>query len=148
SYAGVEALTLNVASVLTTFTPVNSIAVKGTSTATTINGSAGLRDAFTVGNGGNSLDDIRGPLTVNGRGGDDSLVLEDRGDANANSYAVTSASVSRAGSALISYSLPGSVSFFAGLTINAGAFDDAAAVRSTAAGAPVTLNMGAGQDRV
>jgi acrosin len=148
SYAGVEDLTLNAASVLSVFTPVNSIAVKGTSTATTINGSAGLRDAFTVGNGGNSLDDIRGPLTINGRDGDDSLVLEDRGDANANSYTVSAASVTRAGSALISYSLPGSVSFFAGLTINAGAFDDAAIVRSAAAGAPVTLNMGAGQDRV
>src|SRR5205823_2347893 len=97
AYAGVEDLTVNAASVFEFFRPVNQFAVKSTSIATTLNGARSFRDVFTVGNNLNSLDDIRGPLTVNGQDGNDSLVLNDQGDGNANSYTITSTSVSRAG---------------------------------------------------
>ena len=72
--------------------------------------------------------------TINGQGGgrawtvpsppdngNDRLVLDDGGDGNANSYTITSNSVSRAGAAVITYSLPGPGDVFAGeLTLLAG----------------------------
>src|SRR5262249_48066856 len=137
TYAGMENLTLNVADFFNVNLPglANVILVKSTAatTTTTINGAQGLLDSFVLGSSGKSLDDIQRQLTVNGKAGRDALVLEDQGDANANSYIITSTSVARTGSALISYSLPGISNQNAKLILDAGAFDDTVAVKSTAA---------------
>jgi Ca2+-binding RTX toxin-like protein len=117
-------------------------------TTTTLNGASSFTDDFSVGNNGHSLDDIQGPLTINGQGGNDRLVLDDQEDGNANSYTIRSGSVSRAGVALITYSLPGSVTSGAGLAIAAGKFDDTVVVKGTAVDTPVGLDLGAGNNTV
>jgi Ca2+-binding RTX toxin-like protein len=142
TYVGTENLTVNAGSppiiFIASATPSvvldqNHFVVKSTSANTTLNG---LGDTlFTVGSDGNSLDGIQGPLTVNGS----TLVLNDQGDGNANSYTITSSTVARSGAALISYAVD-----FDGLTLNAGAFNDTVLMKSGDA----TLNMGAGNDTV
>jgi Ca2+-binding RTX toxin-like protein len=141
-YVGMEDLTINAANASSPIPILNTFFVHGTSIPTTLNGASNAKDIFLVGSGTDSLDDIRGPLTVNGFGGLDLLELRDQGDTNANSYVVTSTGVARAGSALISYNLPSLV----GLQLNAGAFNDTVNVRSTSAATPVALNLGAGND--
>jgi Ca2+-binding RTX toxin-like protein len=91
---------------------------------------------------GTSLDLISAPVTLNGEGGTDRVSLNDQMDTNANSYVLSSTDVTRNGLQILSYAN------VEGLTLNAGAFDDAAAVQSTLAATPVTLKMGAGRDTV
>jgi acrosin len=155
AYARVEELDVVVASTpLIFFDPVtadgNDIIVKSTSADTRVFvGTAGSYTA-TVGSDAQSLDPIRGSLTIYHQGSLAALVLNDQGDANANSYAITDTSVARSGVALISYQWTGTEPplYPTTLTLNAGAFNDTVKVTSTADGVPVTLNMGAGNDTV
>ncbi len=82
-YNTVESLVLNTAS--GTFAGIirgNLINVLSThlGTATTVNGGIG-NDTINVGNSANRLDDIQGPLTVNGQAGTATLTINDSGDA-------------------------------------------------------------------
>src|SRR5262249_24581275 len=146
AYAGVENLDVVVASTpLLFFDPFtadgNDVFVKSTSIATRLFvGTAGSY-TVTVGSDARSLDPIRGSLTVYHQGSLAALVLNDQGDANANSYTVTDASVARSGAALISYQWTGTEPplYPTTLTLNAGAFGDTVAVTSTSGAVPVTL---------
>src|SRR5439155_14923873 len=91
---------------------------------------------------GTSLDLIASPVTVNGEGGTDTVLLNDQTDANANGYIITATDVTRDNLKILSYAT------VEGLTLNAGAFDDTVAVQSTIAATPVTLKMGGGNDVV
>lgn len=141
SYATMENLTVNGGSGPIIFfggSTSNRFTVRSTSAATTLNAGSSFEE-IAVGNIANSLDEVRGALTVNNGG---RLILNDHGDANANSYTVTSTQVTRVGSAPITYK----VAFNTGLTLNAGAFNDTVAVKSTSA--ETVLNLGAGNDSV
>src|SRR5262249_50754616 len=82
AYTGTEDLTVNASSA---FSPTqgrllsNVFDVKSTSVATTLNGAAFVRNTFRVGNSGNSLDDIRGALTLNDQGRS-TITLRDDGE--------------------------------------------------------------------
>ena len=67
----------------------------------TVNGQAG-NDTIRVGSAANSLDDMLGPLTVNGGTGVNVLNVNDQGDATANTYSVTNTGVTRNGGVSIS----------------------------------------------
>lgn len=61
-------------------------------------------DQARFGNAGNSLDEIHAAVTVDGQDGDnDSIVLNDQGDADAATYAVGTSTLDRTGAAQISY---------------------------------------------
>ena len=80
--------------------------VQGTpaSTSTVINAGPG-DDAVNVGSPANSLDQIAGPLDVDGEDGTgDALRVRDQGDADANSYMIDSDGVDRTGAGMLSYS--------------------------------------------
>jgi hypothetical protein len=72
-------------------------------TASTINGGTGGA-TFNVGNFSNSLDDIRGALTVNGQGGEETMNFNDQGNVAATTYALTSTTLARTHAATITYS--------------------------------------------
>lgn len=124
----------------------NDVFVKGTSAATLLH--LGTYGSYTVtaGSDGRSLDTIQRPLEILNQGSLAALVLNDQGDANANSYTITSNTVARSGAAPIYYHVP--TSSVASLILNAGAHGDTVAVTSTSPVVPVTLNLGAGNDTV
>jgi hypothetical protein len=110
-------------------------------TSTTINAGRG-GDTINVGDAANPLDRIRGRLTVHG-GGDanDALNLDDRGASNARSYFISNFDVEVAGGAI----------FYDGvqsLTLRAGNGGNEILVGSTAAGTPVTVYAGDGNDLI
>jgi Ca2+-binding RTX toxin-like protein len=141
AYAGTEDLTVNASSATPlNLLPSNFFVVKSTSVATTLNGAAFVRNGFLVGNSGNSLDDVRGALTLNAQGRS-TIVLSDDGETTPNTYTVTETTVARSGAALISY-------FSADLLdVAAGPADDTFNVTGTSF-TPVTLNTGGGNDTV
>jgi Ca2+-binding RTX toxin-like protein len=89
-----------------------------------------------------TLDQIQGPLTLDGgEGGSmDRLDLIDQGNAIGHTYTVTATGVSRSGMAPITYSS------YEDLVMEAGGASDVVNVRSTAAGTPVGIFLGAGDD--
>src|SRR5262249_8943584 len=80
------------------------IQIDGTAAGTlvTINLGNGT-DQVEIARGGCNLGTIQGPVTVHGGSGTDTLVLEDEYNAASTSYTITGSSVSRPGSAVISY---------------------------------------------
>jgi hypothetical protein len=134
TYGGIQALVLNAGS------GGNAINVLSTpaGTATTVNGGAG-DDTFTVGapglyNGG--------PLTVNGQGGSNTLVVDDRANATAQTYTVTSTSVSRTGGPV------GAIGYadIQRLVLDVGSANETAQILSTPAGTAVTITGGSGNN--
>jgi hypothetical protein len=71
-------------------------------------------DTVTIGLASFDLDTVQGPVTVHGGTGSDTLILRDGYHNGNTSYAITGSSVSRSGSALISYDHLGQLSFGVG----------------------------------
>lgn len=85
---------------------VRSTPTSGISVPVTINGLGG-GDFFSIGSTGNTLDTIRGPVTVNGGfGGGDFLQVNDQGSTTGHLYGVTATAVTRqvGNSVTVSYS--------------------------------------------
>ena len=102
---------------------------------------AGGNDAIAVGDG--SLDAIQGAFALDADVGADTLTVNDGADTDNNAYIVSDKQVTRNGNApALSYE----TSKIEALVLLAGAGDDVIAVTSTAAGVPVTVNAGAGND--
>jgi hypothetical protein len=111
---------------------------------TTVNGGPG-NDTFVVGFNGfvqSTLASIAGPLTINGQGGGDALLLNDSLNSAAATYTVTGTTVQGGGSALISYTRVTS------LTLAGGSDGNLINVNSTAAGTDLTVNAGVGNDSI
>jgi Ca2+-binding RTX toxin-like protein len=108
-------------------------------TSLTINGGLG-NDTINVSPVDHFLDNIKGSLTVNGNENTDTVVLNDQGVFLTDAYTITNTTVSRPGFGGLTY---GSME---GLTLNAENGSNAINVQSTAAGTPVTINAGDGND--
>jgi hypothetical protein len=90
--------------------PAATTAVQGTDPATTVKLQLGTgSNHVTVGSAGGGLSAIQGPLIVNGKTGNDPLVLEDRHDALAITYTIGPNSVATTASASIQFANMGSV---------------------------------------
>src|SRR5262249_24929991 len=141
SYTGAENLAINAGVLSDTFN-VRSTAA---GTRTTLNG-GDEGDTFNVGSTAGTLDDIQGTLTLNGGAqgvfGRDEVNFLDQGSTVGHSYVLRTNSVARSGAAVIVFS------GMEQLALNAGSAADGVTVVSTAAGTPLTLNMGAGNDVV
>jgi len=134
-YSGMESLELDAGAF------DDNVAVQSTAAATPINLNTGAGgDTVSLGNAAHSLDGIASLVTVNGQAGTDAVVLDDSGDANGNTYVITSSDVTRDGTRVLSYA--GAES----LTLLADNFADTATVQSTLAATPVALSMGGGND--
>jgi hypothetical protein len=158
-YSGIATLALNAGGGNDNFT------VESTPAAVTVNGGAGTNNfrvegaaaALTVNTGsGNdmialgglifgNLNGIRAPVTIDGQGGTDTLVLNDQTNPLSTEYEITATSVVRIqGSQLpaIFYTR------MAGLTLNAGTVPNSFFVETTALNTPVTVNTGSGNDTI
>jgi hypothetical protein len=95
-----------------------------------------------------SLNNIQGNLTLNTPffHGVDTLNVFDQNDGNNDTYTLTAGSVTRTGSALISYG--GLFSLFNVVNINGGSGNAIYNVNGTMVGAATTLDTGSGQDTV
>jgi hypothetical protein len=119
----------------------NGLTVHGTAsaTATTVTVTDNTRVLAEVGSTTNSLDAIRGELTINGDGRAGSILrIHDEGNSAAVTYTLTASTWQRTGSALIHYS------GFPGLILDAGIGAERILVEGTAAGTQTTLNAGFG----
>ncbi len=134
-YAKLIALALNAGAGSSTFT-IRSTAA---GTATVVNAGAG-NDVFNVGNAAGSLAGIQGPLALNGQAGADTLNVSDHGTTGAQTYTITSSSVTRSGAAAIGY---GTIET---LNVNGGRGGNTVNVQSTAAGVSTTVSAGTGND--
>jgi acrosin len=137
NYANLSSLTINGGS-----GGLNTYDVQSTAAGTPVilNAGSGSNDAVIVGSGGSTstLDAIQGGLTVNSQTSLTALQINDMGSMAGHSYTVTVNTLSRSGTALITYDPVTS------LMIRAGSGDDALAVVSTASGTPVTFDGGGG----
>jgi hypothetical protein len=114
-------------------------------TVTIVNGGPG-NDTFNITpsdatfNNNDNFGNITGPLTVNGGGGADLLIIDDQNDTAADTYTIAAGNVQRTGSAGLTYT------GIQGVVVNGGSGGDTYNVNSTAAGTPVTINAGSGND--
>jgi Ca2+-binding RTX toxin-like protein len=106
----------------------------------TLNGSGG-HVTVNVGNAAGSLDDIRSPLIITGKGTAD-INVHDEGAKRAEVYTLGAGTLSRSGAGLISTSLPGA------LVVDGGKGGNRFDVESLSAGHPTTINAGPGGDLV
>jgi hypothetical protein len=97
-------------------------------------------DTFNVSPTAKNLANIKGPLTVWGMGGSNSLNVFDQNDSTASTYTITSSSVTRSGSAAISYASVNAVN------LDGGSNNDTYDVDSTASGTPVSIIGGGGNN--
>jgi Ca2+-binding RTX toxin-like protein len=136
-YSSIQTLVVNAG------TGANPIQVRSSplNTAVIVTGGGG-NDTITVGSTGNTLDAVRGNLTVFGDSGTDTLTINDQGTTIARTYTLTSLSVSRSGAGTIFYDI------LEGVTLNCGSGSDTVAVQSTTSVAPVTINAGSGTDTI
>jgi hypothetical protein len=74
----------------------NTINVQSTlaGTSVTVNAGSG-NDAITIGNPANRLDDIKGPLTINGQDGTNTLIINDQGTTSSRGYEMYATMVKR-----------------------------------------------------
>jgi hypothetical protein len=106
----------------------------------TVDSSAGSgADVITLGDAANTLGGITGPVTVTGAPGD-ALVVNDQGNAAAQTYTLTATTVTWAGGPTVSYGGLGS------LTLNDSNGGDHVNVEGTNAAVFTTVNAGAGGD--
>jgi Ca2+-binding RTX toxin-like protein len=115
--------------------------IRATVAATVINGGAG-NDSFVVSSLANRLDAILGALSLRGDAGTDSLLIRDRGNAAGFTFRVDDTSVQRALAAPVGYLTMES------LMLLTGAGADTIDVTATAAGTPVTVDAGSGDDTI
>jgi hypothetical protein len=131
----------------------NTFNVQSTAANTAVTIHAGGRnDTINVGNAANTLDDIHGPLTVDGQAGTDTLNVNDQGSTTPHLYSVTSTRVIRApGGPTIDYSNIEILNFHPGVTIlpppgNGNTVDVESTDANTAvevdAGGDITVNVG------
>jgi len=120
----------------------------GAGTPVTVSGGSG-NDTITVGSAGNSLDDIKGAVTVNGDAqsvaGADRLNIDDQGDTDDNTYKITATTIDRTGAGLITYATMEKVVLNATDTATK---TDTITVESTASASPLTVNANDGNDTV
>ncbi len=135
SFINVEQVTLNASLGNDTINVTSSFA-----TVTTTVNAGGGDDTINVGSAG-SLSSLFGPLFLNGNGGANDVVnINDQNDAGPQTYTITSNTVARSGSGLITYGTIES------LIVNASLGNDVINVQSTLAATPVTVNGGGGDD--
>lgn len=139
TYGTVEAVNVNGGS------GGNAVNVWGTPSGTSVVVNSGTGgDTISIGNLANSLDDIQGPVTVNGQAPPvgEAFHVNDQGDADAHTYEITSGKVSRSGAADITYATVES------LTLNSGLAANTVNVRSSLATTPITVNGGPSADTI
>ena len=109
---------------------------------THLNGGAG-DDMVTLGNAANSLDGLLGNICVEGDGqtAADKFLVNDQGDADANTYTLTGTSLTRSGIPVILY---GTVET---MMLNGGSGTNSYVVTATGATAGTEVNDGAGSSR-
>ena len=135
SFINVEQVTLNASLGNDTINVTSSFA-----TVTTAVNAGGGDDVINVGNAG-TLSGLLGPLFLNGNGGaNDVININDQADAGPQTYTITSTTVARSGSGLMTYGTVES------LVLNASLGSDTINVQSTLATTPVTVNAGGGDD--
>jgi hypothetical protein len=110
----------------------------GTGTAVTIQSGLVGGDTVNVGNVSTTLDDIRGPLTVNGQGGTNALNINDTGSVVPRTYAVSATQVARTGGPTINYAN------VQRLALNGGGGGNLITILGTAPGAITTVSAGTG----
>jgi hypothetical protein len=106
---------------------------------TFVEGGAG-NDTFNVSPTAENLANIQGPLTLWGLGGSNALNIYDVNNSAASTYSLTSSSVTRSGSAAISYASVDAV------TLDGGSNNDTYNIDSTASGTPVSITGGGGNN--
>jgi len=142
SYAGVSALGITLGSGNDTFNVQSTHA----STPTTLDAGPG-NDTINVGSlapdAGGTVNDISGPLTVNGQGGSDTLNVDDTGDMTPNTGTLTATTLAGLG-------MLGGITYgtLESVNIGLGSGDDTLNVQSIDATTPTTLNAGLGNDTV
>jgi Ca2+-binding RTX toxin-like protein len=136
NYSGIASLTLNAGS-SDDFVRVSSTA---SATAVTVNTGPGADDIF-LGTGGNTIDQIRHKVVVNGQAGGDRLVVQDDLSPDEHRYTLTSNSIARDDFVFLSYSTVET------LSLDAGRGDDVIFVESTVAGVSTIVNGGDGNDQ-
>ncbi len=104
----------------------------------TVNGEGG--DDTVVGTG--DLDFVKGAVTVNGSAGTDKVVLQDGSASFGDTYAITASTVSRNFFGGLTYA------GIEGLTLNAETGNNAINVTSTASATPVSINGNGGNDTI
>jgi len=122
----------------------DTISIQGTPSGTlvAVNGGSG-NDAFNIGSSTNTLDALLGDLVLNGESGTDALTIRDQGTTIGKTYSLAYhwwGTLTRTGAGVINHALMES------LAVNAGTGADTSNVHSTAAGTPVTVNGGGGND--
>ncbi len=135
TYTDIEALTLNAEA------GNNTINVDYTDSGVpvTINAGAG-NDAINV--GGGNLDGLPAAVIVNGQAGTDTVSVNSQGEPFSDTFTVTSSSLTRPFFGGLTY---GTIE---GLTLNAESGDNTININSTAAGVPLTVNAGPGNDTI
>jgi hypothetical protein len=92
---------------------------------------------------GGTLDGIQAALGVVGEDGTDTLTINDQGAASGKNYALSATSLTRGGITLLQ-----NYATLEKINLNTTGLNDTISVRSTAAGTPVTVNAGFGDDVV
>jgi hypothetical protein len=137
SYSGQDSVTLLAGSGNT------SMAIEGTAAGATTTIDAGYgSSAIAVTPTSQNLANLGGPLTIDGQGGTDSLVVHDEANVSGTYYYVRSTTLARDKVPTITYQ--GVESF----TVDAGSIANGINVFSTAAGTATTVDAGGGNDSV
>ena len=121
----------------------NTIDVLGTESGitTTVDAGAG-NNGITVSDSSQALDEILGPLSINGGAGQDSLAIDDSGNGNPQNYELTATQLERAGTPMIqiNWSAITSLDFHA----SENGFTNDISVEGTPSGVPVSIQTGQG----
>ena len=134
SYSSLESITLDGGSANDTYN------IESTSASTPVTIEAGTgNDTFNISPAAKNLDNIRGDVAISGGFGTNTLNLFDENNAKAVTYSVTSTTVTRTGSATISYS---SVN----MALNGSSGNDTYNINGTPDGMKLALNAGKGND--
>ncbi|MEX0938641.1 MAG: hypothetical protein WDZ59_12340 [Pirellulales bacterium] len=105
----------------------------------TINAGSG-DDTITLGANLGHINTLNGAITVNGQGNSDTLVVDDTSNALSDDFTITDTIFTRSFSAIVTYAT------IEGLEVFAGTSNNAVNIESTAAGTPVTVHGGDGDD--
>jgi len=127
-----------------TATGHNTVNIMGTPAGVAVNVNDGGTDAVTIGNG--SLASIGGPVKINSASNTSptTVTVDDSADTASSSATITKGSVQFSGLPTVNYSGPGLI----GLTVLGGSGNDNFFVQSTAAGTPLSVLTGGGQNDV
>ncbi|MFI5457668.1 MAG: hypothetical protein ACHRXM_19680 [Isosphaerales bacterium] len=121
----------------------NTIDVLGTESGTTTTVDAGDgNNGITVSDSSQKLDEVLGPLTVNGGTGQDSLAIDDSGNGQGQTYELTATQLERVGPPVIqiNFNAISSLAFDA----SESGFTNDILVTGTPSGVPVTVQTGQG----